>query len=92
MNAFPAQYPGLCLPCGQDIRPGESIVNDREVGYIHEDCVDDVGKVGVESNGAGFDSFTRGRPPITVLPRGKTGKDRCDKCFIVHASGQVECE
>lgn len=29
---------------------------------------------------------------IPVMPRGKTAKDRCDRCFMVHASGQTECE
>jgi hypothetical protein len=28
---------------------------------------------------------------IEVMPRGKTYRDRCDRCFIVHASGQTEC-
>lgn len=89
-NPFPARYQSLCIPCGEEIKRGEMIVLHPDAAYVHEECAEDVGKV-VESNGADFDSFNRGRAPIAVLPRGKTAKDKCDRCFIVHASNQVEC-
>jgi len=85
-----AQYSGLCIPCGEDILPGHSITLNAEHGYIHEECTD---IQPAESNGADFDSFNPGRTPgIPVLPRGKTSKDRCNTCFIVHAPGQDGCE
>lgn len=88
--SFPARYPGLCIPCGDPIKVGESITNHPEHGYIHEKCTD---VQPAESNGADFDSFTRGRAPIAVLPRGKTTKDRCNGCFQVPASnGACGCE
>jgi hypothetical protein len=91
-TGFPAQYKGLCLPCAEDINPGDFIRNHPDAGYIHEECWDDVDST-PQSNGAGFDAFTRGRAPgIAVLPRGTTGKDKCMKCFIVHSPGQEGCE
>lgn len=92
MHPFSAKYHGLCLSCDEDIKPGESIVSHPDAGFIHEECIEDVGSVR-ESNGADFDSFTWGRAPIAVLPRGKTSKDRCGKCFQVPASnGVCGCE
>jgi hypothetical protein len=79
------------MPCGEDIKPGEYIVMHPDAGAVHEECAEDVGKLS-QGNGADFDSFTRGRAPIPVLPRGKTAKDRCDKCFIIHTPGQDGCE
>lgn len=87
--SFPARYESLCIPCGQSIERGDEITNHPKHGYIHLHCVDTADDVVYdmsESNGADFDSFTRGRSPIAVLPRGKTASDRCDKCFQIPAS------
>jgi hypothetical protein len=87
--SFEAKYAFTCGTCDERHPVGTTAQYDADhttVSAVH--CAEQP----PESNGAGFDSFTRGRAPIAVLPRGKTGKDRCDKCFIVHASGQVECE
>lgn len=91
MQPFPARYAGHCDPCDDEIKPGEFIIAHPDAGFIHEECAEYVGKA-PESNGADSNSFNRGRAPITVLPRGKTAKDRCNKCFIVHATNQTECE
>lgn len=92
MEAFPAKYYGHCNACDEYIKPDESIIRHPDAGFIHEGCVEYVGKPS-ESNGAAFDSFNRGRAPIAVLPRGKTGKDKCNRCFIIHTPGQGdECE
>lgn len=87
---FPARYNGLCIPCGDDIRQGDSIVSHPEAGYIHEECWDDVSALPSKSE---IDQAFSTRPrERSVLPRGKTAKDRCDKCFIIHTPGQDGCE
>lgn len=84
--SIPAKYNGLCVPCGEDINQGDPITLHPDAGYVHEDCAEDVGKV-AESNGADFNPRDRGRAPgIAVMPRGRTTKDRCDRCFQVPAS------
>lgn len=89
--SFPARYSSRCNPCDEEIKPGEFILMHPDAGAVHEECFDDVNQP-VQSNGAAFDSFNRGRPPIPVLPRGKTSKDRCNKCFQVPASnGECGC-
>lgn len=91
MNVFPARYNGLCNPCAEDILKGQSITNHREYGYVHEECAlaDEQPR---ESDEQPTEYPSHGRAPIAVLPRGKTAKDRCDKCFIIHTPGQVGCE
>lgn len=83
-GSFEARYPGVCVLCG-DAFPAGAIchynVND-EVVCCDQDASDD----------EDFSSC-RGRPSdIPVMPRGKTKADRCDRCFMIHASRQVECE
>jgi hypothetical protein len=89
MTGFPAKFRGLCLPCGEDIHVGDFIRSHNEAGYVHEECFDEVG------TDLPFRSESRKEDePIinAALPRGKSAKDRCDKCFMIHASGQEECE
>lgn len=88
MSSFPARYSGLCIPCGEDIKPGESIINHSDAGYIHEECAENVGKV-AQTHDAREAAVHRTRP---VMPTGKTAKDRCNKCFIIHTAGQDGCE
>jgi hypothetical protein len=88
MNPFPARYHGLCFPCDQSIQQGDSIVNHPVHGYIHEDCQWDADSI------AESDPEPRNRSshtPVT-MPRGKTARDRCERCFLIHSTGQVDCE
>jgi hypothetical protein len=98
MKAIPSRFNGTCRIGEHDIKRGEYIVRHEESGtWVHEDCaLNDDGFTHVEpreTDGADFDSFNRGRTPgIVVLPRGKTGKDKCTSCFMVHSPGQDGCE
>lgn len=83
---FQARYKGLCLPCGEDIHKGEWLTTHPEYGYIHEECTD------VEPAQSQGESRSARSPIPSVLPRGKTAKDRCDDCFMVHSDGQDGCE
>lgn len=94
MKAFPARYPGNCHPCAQTIDKGDYILNHPQHGYIHEDCryaADDTTAVSTsQDDGDGSESRVR---TIDVMPRGRTAKDRCDRCFLVHTAAQGdECE
>lgn len=81
-NPFRARYPGVCPACGDPYERGMMV---RYNGNDEIVCCDE--------EGSGFDSFTPGRTPgIAVMPRGKTKRDVCGACFMIHASGQVECE
>jgi hypothetical protein len=84
---FPASYNGLCIACGEDIKRGEMIVIS-DVGYVHEECREDVGKAPEAT------TERRSSDPdhTATIPRGKTAKDRCGSCFIIHTPGQEGCE
>lgn len=84
--AFQAKYRSLCVPCGEDIQPGEYITNHAEHGYIHEECTD------VESPQHHGEPSPPSSRTIVTMPRGKTARDRCEQCFMVHATNQRECE
>jgi hypothetical protein len=86
--SFPARYDGMCLPCGEPIVQGESITNHPDAGYVHEDCAEDVGKTPQTA----VERRVRDDPARATMPRGKTARDRCDRCFMVHSPGQAGCE
>lgn len=75
---WPARYPGTCGNCGQSFDVGDEI--RRDGGTI-------VGTMCCTIDGPREPDHTP-----EVMPRGKTARDRCDRCFIVHGTGQVECE
>lgn len=92
MQPFPAKYNGLCNPCGEDIKPGEFIIAHPDAGFIHEECTEYIGKVS-QDDAEDPERSIRDRTARPVLPRGKTAKDRCNKCFIIHTVGQGDqCE
>lgn len=85
--SFQAKYKGFCIPCDEDIFPGEWITDHPKHGYIHEECTD------IEAPSQKREKATPdGSPRVDVLPRGKTAKDRCNRCFMVHSTGQADCE
>jgi len=88
MDSFAARYRSLCNPCGEDIKPGEYIKMHPDVGAVHEECFEDVGKA------PQTDSYGR-EPGYNVpdtMPRGKTASDRCGKCFqIPSTNGSCGC-
>lgn len=85
MSSFPAQFSSRCLPCDEDIKSGDFIVNHPDIGYVHEECASDVGKAPEKPR--------TGRPPVDAhpdtMPRGKTAADRCHQCFQVPSSNGV---
>lgn len=90
--AFSAKYSGVCVPCGHSIEQGEMITNHPKAGYVHEECIYDVGQA-PEADVEGPGPFDPDRvSPERFLPRGKTAKDKCVKCFMIHSPGQETCE
>jgi hypothetical protein len=82
--SFPAKYPGFCLPCGEPIKQQEFIINDPQHGYIHEECTD------IEPAQSAPERRESSGPTHAVMPPGKTPKDRCSQCFLVHTPAQGE--
>jgi hypothetical protein len=78
---FAAKFPGSCARCGTSFDAGADVFYaDGELVAL--DGCDEVSDDEAQSLS----------PDIPVMPRGKTKQDRCDRCFIIHASGQVDCE
>lgn len=81
---FTTQYPFRCGGCNKPYEAGTAAVYVGTMLVSTED-----GCVGVQSDrNIGEDLI----PDHPVMPRGKTAADRCGRCFMVHASGQKECE
>ena len=60
---------------------GKKISQGDNIGYVDGEIV------GLECcAGAGLRTLTN------VMPYGKTATDKCEKCFIIHATGQTQCE
>lgn len=90
MKTFPARYPGLCLPCGEDIQQDDEITHHEVTGYVHVHCVDDADAQAPSLPRDRRDPSVR---TVDVMPHGKTARDRCDRCFLVHTAAQGdECE
>lgn len=91
VRAIVARYDGLCGNCREPYSKGDHIVNNGDNGYVPVDC----GCLEDMSEPTGGDEVgyrERRRKLADFMPRGKTARDACPKCFIIHATGQKECE
>lgn len=79
-RAFPALFDGRCSGCGSPFERGSMVFYSAEEGILLLDscCGEDVQ----------LPEERRATEP-DVMPRGKTKKDRCNKCFQVPASNGV---
>jgi hypothetical protein len=77
---FPASFPGRCGVCGEIYGPGDevyfSMPEDILTGW---ECCGEADEPRAE----------REKVPVPVMPRGKTAKDKCPRCFQVPASNGV---
>src|SRR5262245_36189767 len=88
-KSFRAKYAGACPSCEDDIDKGDMVSFVRTSSgrvVVHEPC-------------AGFDVSEDPEEkdvdhtnPRIVMPRGKTARDRCNGCFMIHSPGQTGCE
>lgn len=85
---FTARWPFACGCCGVEQAEGtiaeygsDGMLRNVEADHTSDDY-------GSESHGEPLAGRTR---HIEVMPRGKTAQDRCNRCFIVHATNQEEC-
>ena len=85
MKTFPAKYPGLCIPCGEDIEQGDEITHHDVAGYVHLRCID---QADAEAPGLPRERRTPAIRTTDVMPRGKTARDACGSCFLVHTPPQ----
>lgn len=81
---FKAKYDGRCPSCDEPISIGEDVSmvdSDRGRITVHAQHVED-GEIHVETS-------ARPDPITSTMPRGKTVRDRCNRCFQVPASNGV---
>lgn len=83
---FKARYHGNCAMCEEYISPGDDVTmvestRGRVTVHVHH----------VQDGEQLLEPEHRFNPLVDTMPRGKTAADRCDRCFIIHASGQTEC-
>jgi len=74
---------GHCRHCGEDIEEGDEMAyaSDRQI-VRRECCGDDPQQPELITN-------PRNRPSEQrVMPTGKTKRDACSRCFIIHTAGQ----
>lgn len=85
--SFGARYQTRCPACGNSILPGHEIetVGGDRLEYVHAECAEEYAPEPRDY------AAPKSKKPIPVMPHGKTAADRCEACFIVHASGQREC-
>lgn len=81
---FQAKYSGECYGCGEPFEVGTMLRYKDDNLYVDHTC---------DSDGPVYVTEKRsdGRAPINVMPTGKTARDRCDQCFIIHTTNQTEC-
>jgi hypothetical protein len=95
VKIFKADYAGTCSECQSSFRTGTEVAYLQSTGELIAACCinSEIAAADAVASGGDFDSFTPGHTPgIAVLPRGKTKKDMCPSCFIVHSPGQNGCE
>ena len=80
---FAAQHPGRCSNCSQAFGSGDRVYFTADDTLMGAECCD-----GVEVDESGSSSTSR-VSTITVMPRNKTIKDRCSRCFQIPASNNV---
>ncbi len=92
---FEAKWDGVCSCCGETLHAGDQVrfMSDQIVGT----CCDGEPPAGVElvELESPFDLDVRSDtrlPGFEVMPRGKSAKDLCKLCFMIHAGGQTGCE
>jgi hypothetical protein len=79
------------MPCGEDINRGDFILMHPTHGAIHEDCREEADAT-PQTPRERRSPADPGMTTQPVMPRGLRASDRCDRCFLVHVPGQVECE
>lgn len=88
MEGFAARYPGTCVGCGNRFDISALVAyNEDDQLYGVECCgylsMDEPGDIDAKA----------GREKIRVMPTGKSKRDACPRCFIIHTAGQGdECE
>ena len=84
---FAARFAGRCGGCGELFEAGAQVFYAPPDDVLTvEECCGDAAQTEPRA------TLSEVTPADKVMPRGKTAKDRCDLCFIVHAAGQESCE
>lgn len=85
---FIAKYPFTCAGCGERKQADVQAEYDEQGSIREIECPG-----GGESIGdTYYGTAEKKSRSIEVMPRGKTPRDKCGECFMVHSPGQVGCE
>jgi len=85
VSHFPLTYSGRCGNCGELFAPGAEVFYNQDDALIAWDCCGEQD----DSRPAVSEVTPRDR----VMPRGKTVRDVCSRCFQIPASnGVCGCE
>jgi hypothetical protein len=95
-RTFLAKYQGLCHGCGLVIYPDDEVFylpgGDNVIG---NECCGDKSDEDLTPQTPledGLPAMDMDIPRELVMPRGKTARDRCGKCFMIPASnGSCDC-
>lgn len=94
-GAFRAEYDGRCANCPTEISKGDYVGFNAHRRVICNDCCDiaplggNWGTIGNKEKDFEDELII---PERLVMPRGRTAADRCNRCFLIHSSAQVDCE
>ncbi len=80
-----AQYASTCSRCFGKIWPGD-VLTKINGEWVAPCCAPEVANELEPELAPAKDEAPN------VMPRGKTARDACTKCFIIHANGQTDCE
>lgn len=87
-KVFITQYPFTCGCCQQEFPAGTAAYYDDRSVLRNADGEHEWAGEAIQIDAHGQEAGFRIRD---TMPHGKTAQDRCDRCFIIHASGQTEC-
>lgn len=83
---FTARWPFTCACCGVE-QPEGTMAKYDDHGHLRSNEPDHMDIEPLDPQIETRDRNLR----VEVMPRGKTKADRCDECFMIHATSQTEC-
>lgn len=81
MASFEAKFPGRCADCRREFGQGEMVEYDGEDRIVASACCGSTTEDGQDRE--------RVSAVAEVMPRGRTARDRCSRCFIIPAANGV---
>lgn len=81
---FRARYPGRCAACGQGFSEGDLVSYTEDDTLIGRECC-----AGTELDEPELSPASSRSTIIQTMPRNRTIKDRCSRCFQIPSSNNT---